>query len=126
MLTGLVAAAPPTSAAGSPTTITTVAGGPGRGLAGQVFQEPDAVAVGPGGVVYVADGSVVREFASAKTWEGIAAGTGVPGSSGVKGLATSARLDNPAGVAVDAAGNLIIADTGNNRVRAVAATSGTF
>jgi hypothetical protein len=32
---------------------------------------------------------------------------------------TSAELGGPAGVAVDGAGNLLIADGGNNRVREV-------
>ena len=47
------------------------------------------------------------------------AGSGTPGFSGDNGPATSAALSQPAGVAVDAAGNLFIADYGNNRVRSV-------
>jgi trimeric autotransporter adhesin len=54
------------------------------------------------------------------------AGTGTGGFSGDGGPATSAKFDNPAAVAVDGAGNLVIADSGNNRVRVVAATTGTF
>jgi len=54
------------------------------------------------------------------------AGDGTAGYSGNSHPATSARLNSPEGVAVDATGSLIIADTGNDRVRAVAATSGTF
>ena len=48
------------------------------------------------------------------------------GFSGDGGPATKAQLDDPSGVALDAAGNLLIADTINNRVRAVAARTGTF
>ena len=48
------------------------------------------------------------------------------GFSGDGGPATSAELNDPAGVAVDGAGNLVIADTGNERVRVVAASTGTF
>ena len=48
------------------------------------------------------------------------------GFSGDGGPATKAQLSNPLGVALDAAGNLLIADTGNQRVRVVAATTGTF
>jgi len=54
------------------------------------------------------------------------AGNGTLGFSGDGGPGTSAELSFPAGVAVDGAGNLLIADTFNNRVRVVAATSGTF
>ena len=54
------------------------------------------------------------------------AGDGTLGFSGDGGPATSAELNGPAGVAVDAAGNLLIADTGNERVRVVAHKTGTF
>ncbi len=54
------------------------------------------------------------------------AGNGHYGFSGDGGPATSAELNGPDGVAVDGAGNLVIADTGNNRIRVVAATTGTF
>jgi sugar lactone lactonase YvrE len=47
------------------------------------------------------------------------AGTGQSGFSGDGGPATQARLTNPVGVAVDAAGNLFIGDLTNNRVRRV-------
>jgi sugar lactone lactonase YvrE len=52
------------------------------------------------------------------------AGDGARGFTGDGGLATKAELSSPAGVAVDGAGNLLIADTGNNRVRMRAASSG--
>jgi DNA-binding beta-propeller fold protein YncE len=54
------------------------------------------------------------------------AGTGTAGFSGNRGPATSAMLNDPQGVAVDATGNLLIADTGNYRARVVAASTGTF
>jgi sugar lactone lactonase YvrE len=47
------------------------------------------------------------------------AGNGTYGFSGDGGPAASANLADPEGVAVDASGNLYIADTGNNRIRKV-------
>ena len=47
------------------------------------------------------------------------AGNGTAGFSGDRGPASKAELRNPGGVAVDAAGNLLIADSGNNRIRMV-------
>ena len=45
--------------------------------------------------------------------------------SGIDGVpATSTRLDNPSGVAVDSAGNLYIADRDHNRIRKVDASTG--
>jgi DNA-binding beta-propeller fold protein YncE len=54
------------------------------------------------------------------------AGDGVRGFSGDGGPATSAELGEPQGVAVDAAGNVLVADADNERVRVVAASTGTF
>lgn len=47
------------------------------------------------------------------------AGNGKAGFSGDGGPATGAQLYNPFGVAVDATGNLYIADTSNSRIRKV-------
>lgn len=47
------------------------------------------------------------------------AGTGTAGFSGDGGSALTAQLDNPKSVAVDAAGNLYIADYNNQRIRKV-------
>jgi hypothetical protein len=49
----------------------------------------------------------------------VAGNDGSSGYSGDNGPATSAQLNGPWRVAVDALGNLYIADTGNNRVRKV-------
>jgi hypothetical protein len=63
------------------------------------------------------------------------AGNGTAGFSGDGGPATGAEFFTPWAVAVDSTGNLVVADThfdfdptqmGNNRVRVVAATTGTF
>ncbi|MCY3024687.1 MAG: hypothetical protein NTW87_37420 [Planctomycetota bacterium] len=55
-----------------------------------------------------------------------AAGTGKQGYSGDGGPATEAALRWPRGIAVDPQGNLLIADTGNGRVRRVDARSATI
>src|SRR5438034_5512783 len=47
------------------------------------------------------------------------AGTGQAGFSGDNGPATQARLDEPIGIAIDAAGNVFIGDGANHRVRKV-------
>src|SRR6185437_978023 len=54
------------------------------------------------------------------------AGNGVVTFSGDGGQATKAQLYEPHGVTVDRAGNWVIADTFNNRIRVVAARTGTF
>lgn len=50
------------------------------------------------------------------------AGTGTAGSTGDGGPATSAQLNTPRAVALDAAGNIYIADTNNNLVRKIDST----
>ncbi|MBO9539851.1 hypothetical protein J7643_04565 [bacterium] len=47
------------------------------------------------------------------------AGTGAVGLAGDNGPATSAQLNAPSGLALDASGNLYIADTNNNKIRRV-------
>jgi thiol-disulfide isomerase/thioredoxin/sugar lactone lactonase YvrE/outer membrane lipoprotein-sorting protein len=81
-----------------------------------------------GGIVADADGNLyvsettmhrVRKLSPEGTVTTVA-GTGTPGSIGDGGPAASAQLALPNGLALDAAGNLYIADTGNHRVRKVA------
>jgi secreted PhoX family phosphatase len=54
------------------------------------------------------------------------AGNGGTGFAGDGGKATKAHVVNPENVTVDPQGNLVIADTGNDRIRVAAATTGTF
>ena len=56
---------------------------------------------------------------------GTVAGTGVSGYTGDGGPATAAELSLPAGVAVDGAGDIFIADAGNNAIRKIS-TNGTI
>ena len=51
--------------------------------------------------------------------------TGAFGTAGDGGPGTSALLSNPFGLAVDAAGDVYIADSGNNRIQELAATAST-
>jgi uncharacterized protein (TIGR03437 family) len=78
---------------------------------------PDGLALGAGGALYLSDGHRVRVVAEGVI--GPFAGNGSVGYQGEGTLATAARFSSPGGLAVDFAGNLLIADTGNNRVRMV-------
>ncbi len=106
--------------------ITTVAGGGHYGLGdggaatNASLVQPSGVAVDASGNLFIADtwNNRIREVDP----DGIittVAGNGSYGYSGDGGQATSASLAGPSGVAVDASGNLFIADTGNFRIREV-------
>jgi uncharacterized protein (TIGR03437 family) len=112
-------------AAGQTTyTIQTVAGSSlvGDGLSALSGQLSDAqgLAIDRQGNVYIADPNNhrVRRVNGAGVIQTVA-GTGFPGFSGDGGPAAQARLNAPYGVAADPAGNVYIADLGNNRVRKV-------
>ena len=53
----------------------------------------------------------------------VVAGTGTAGDTGDGGVATSAKLHNPYGIAFDSGGDLYITDASNDRIQEVAATS---
>ena len=75
------------------------------------------------GNVYIADSSnhKIRMVTSTGIITTIA-GTGVYGTNGDGGAATSAQLYNPRGVSVDISGNVYIADTYNSKIRMVTST----
>jgi sugar lactone lactonase YvrE len=105
--------------------ITTVAGNGIKGYSGDGGQAtsaelnyPISVAVDAAGI-YIADGGIVVRKVDAKGIITTVAGNGTQGYSGDGGPATSAELNSSLGVAVDAAGNLYIAEWGNNRIRKV-------
>ena len=72
------------------------------------------------GNIYIADGgkSVVRQVNAQSGSITTIAGTGAPGYFGDGGAATSAALKSPAGVAIDAMGNVYTAD-GNSVIRRI-------
>ena len=92
---------------------------------------PTAVAVDAAGDLFIAFGSANRveelrgDQSAVRTKLVTVAGTGTPGFSGDGRPAVTSQLDDPSGLAVDPAGDLLIADTANCRLRVVAATAGT-
>ncbi|QIG41786.1 hypothetical protein G5V58_02440 [Nocardioides anomalus] len=110
---------------------TGVAGGPGAAVTPTStpltvnLWHPNDVAVDAAGNVFIADTSDNRvlEVTVAGAVE-VLAGTGRGGYAGDGAAATSARLAQPAGVAVDAHDNVYVADSSNNVIRRVDATSG--
>jgi sugar lactone lactonase YvrE len=103
--------------------INTVAGGSGTAL-----NIPSGVAVDGAGNLYIADtgNHVIREVSAATGAMSTIAGNGTSGYSGDNGPATAAELRAPFAIALDAAGNLFIADNQANVIRAVCAAPGTL
>jgi hypothetical protein len=105
--------------------IATIAGGASVSFgdngpaASAALYQPGGVAVDASGKVYIAD---TFDNAIRKVSNGVIttfAGNGTFGYSGDNGPATSAALNEPYGVAVDASGNVYIADTNNTVIRKV-------
>jgi sugar lactone lactonase YvrE len=107
--------------------ILTIAGNGRRGFGGDggpplaaSFEDPTALALRSDGSLFIADTGdnrirVLRPNATIVT----AAGTADQGFSGDGGPATSAQLNAPTGLAINRAGDVFVADTGNNRVRVI-------
>ena len=110
--------------------ITRVAGTYSTGSAGDdgpaaeaQLNRPEAVAVTADGGFLIADAgnNVVRAVSAAGVITRVAGTYGPAGDAGDDGPATLAQLNRPSGVAVTADGGFLIADAGNNVVRAVSA-----
>jgi sugar lactone lactonase YvrE len=111
--------------------LTIVAGTGQEGYAGDsgpatsaLLDRPSAIALQPDGTLLIADTGNHRIRSIDP--EGIIhtiAGTGSAGNGGDGGPATSAQLRSPAGIALDADGTVLIADTGNHRIRRINASS---
>jgi cysteine-rich repeat protein len=81
---------------------------------------PSDVAVDLDGIAFIADpldARIVRLHPNGT--QSLVAGIGTSGFSGDGGLATNARLNAPQGVALDALGNIYIADSSNARIRKI-------
>ena len=94
--------------------------GDGGPATSAILIQSQGLATDGSGNLYVADAGDhrVRKVAANGVITTIA-GTGIPGFSGDGGPAAQAQLNSPYGVALDAQGNLYIADLGNARVRRV-------
>jgi hypothetical protein len=126
-----VSAAGPSLAAGTITTVAGGVGGPGRatnvdlGASQQAGAQACGAAFGAGHL-YLGDFSMLRAVDPLTGRLTTPAGTGSAGPLGDGGPAARAMLNGACGVAVDPRGNLLAADSGDNRIRLVAAATGTF
>lgn len=103
--------------------------GDGSGATGAELNTPTRAVTDTFGNVYIADSgnNVIRMIAPSGVISTVAGNVCVSGQTtpcgagpyGDGGPATSAQLNNPLGIAVDSAGNLYIADTGNGVIREV-------
>ena len=101
----------------------TVAGGysgSSKSATSASFGSPGSVVADAKGNLYVSDAINCRiRKITVKGTVGTFAGTGICGYGGDGGPATSAMLSTPSSLAFDSAGNLLIADNGNSRIRKV-------
>jgi NHL repeat len=79
---------------------------------------PHGIATDKAGNLYIVDSERIRKVSPQGVITTVA-GNGTKGYSGDEGLATSAQLDDPGGLAVDSFGALYILDTFNGRIRKV-------
>lgn len=104
--------------------INTIAGTGLPGYSGDGGPASQAQIVGPTGIaidsvgdLYFVDGNArIRKIFPSGNIITIA-GTGTPGYAGDGGLALQAQLNGPASLALDAVGNVFVADAGNNAIR---------
>jgi sugar lactone lactonase YvrE len=98
--------------------------GDGNLATGANLRLPQAVAIDASGSFYIADAGDhrIRFVDSSTKLISTVVGNGTQGFSGDGGDAAKAELDLPGGIYLDSTGNIIISDTGNQRVRQVDTT----
>jgi sugar lactone lactonase YvrE len=94
--------------------------GDGRAATAAQLYLPNGMAIDTAGNIYIADSwnYRVRKVTPAGIITTIA-GTGIAGYAGDGAIDTAAQLNLPTGIAADRAGNIYIADQGNNRIRRI-------
>jgi trimeric autotransporter adhesin len=100
--------------------------GDGGASTSAAMSGPTGIAFDGSGNLYIADqeNNRIRKVDALTGIISTIAGTGAYGATGDGGLAVSATLSSPTGIAVDGSGNLYIADQGNHKVRKVSTSDG--
>ncbi len=98
--------------------------GDGGAAGAAQLNDPEGVAVGPDGTIYVADTGNARIRAIAGGSIRTLAGTGVHAFGGDGGVPTGASFRTPAALALDGTGGLLVCDTADHRVRRVDLAAG--
>jgi sugar lactone lactonase YvrE len=116
-------AGPRPTVMGWPALVTTLAGdgriGYADGAAGQArFADPFGLALDPVGNLYVADAGDNNRIRRI-TPDGIVSSFAGSAEGFADGQATAASFNTPSGLAIDGAGNVYVADTGNNAIRKI-------
>ncbi|MDR2208258.1 MAG: SMP-30/gluconolactonase/LRE family protein, partial [Azoarcus sp.] len=81
------------------------------------FNSPSDITIGAAGNLYVADTKNDRIRKITPTGEVSTLAGGEEGFA--DGIGSDAKFDSPSGIAIDAAGNLYVVDTGNDRIRKI-------
>uniref|UniRef100_Q01RF7 NHL repeat containing protein n=1 Tax=Solibacter usitatus (strain Ellin6076) TaxID=234267 RepID=Q01RF7_SOLUE len=105
---------------------TATSSGDGGSALQSSVNRPMGLAADFNGNLYISEfqGNRIRRIDMQTGMISTVAGTGVQGFAGDGGLAGSAQLSHPAGIAFDSAGNLYIADMGNFRIRRIDGQTG--
>lgn len=100
--------------------------GDGDAATAASLDTPSGIAFDSAGDLYIADAHNhrVRRVDAVTGLISTVGGTGQPGFSGDGSAAANAQMDLPRGISFDAAGNLLIADSRNQRIRRVDVTTG--